>query len=264
MVAARQHYNVTLVVLALAATAYALQQTMVVPALPALEDDLDTSTSWITWVFTGFLLSAAVLTPILGKLGDRFGKERLLVISLALFFLGTVGCIVAWSAGSLIAFRIASGAGGAVFPLSFGIIRDEFPPEKVKVGMGLLSAVFGIGGGFGLVFSGLIIDHASWRWLFVCGAVPVGLATLLVHRYVPESPIRSPSSVDVPGALLLSGTLVALLLPLTEGAAWGWTSPATLGLVGLSIVLAIVFILVERRVAEPLMDMDVFVDDRSC
>jgi EmrB/QacA subfamily drug resistance transporter len=256
----RPHYNVTLTVLALAATTYALQQTMVVPALAVLQGDLDTSTTWITWVFTGFLLSAAVLTPILGKLGDRYGKERLLVISLGLFFLGTVGCACAWSVGSLIGFRIASGTGAAVFPLSFGIIRDEFPREKVKVGMGLLSAVFGIGGGFGLVFSGLIVDHLSWRWLFVAGAVPVALATLLVHRYVPESPVRSPSRIDMPGAVLLSGTLVALLLPLTEGDSWGWTSAATLAFFGASLVLATAFVLVEQRVAAPLLDLEVFVE----
>jgi EmrB/QacA subfamily drug resistance transporter len=260
MTASRQHYNVTLAVLALAATTYALQQTMVVPALPVLQEDLDTSTTWITWVFTGFLLSAAVLTPILGKLGDRFGKERLLVLSLGCFFVGTIGCAFAWDVGSLIAFRIASGAGGAVFPLSFGIIRDEFPPEKVKVGMGLLSAVFGIGGGFGLVVSGLIIDNASWRWLFVAGAVPVAFATLLVHRFVPESPVRSPSRIDVPGAVLLSATLVALLLPLTEGADWGWTSPATLGLFAASVVFGALFVLVELRASAPLLDMHVFVE----
>ena len=83
MAGERRHHNATLAVLTLAATAYALQQTMVVPALPTLQRELDTSTTWVTWVFTGFLLSAAVWTPILGKLGDRFGKERLLVLSLA-------------------------------------------------------------------------------------------------------------------------------------------------------------------------------------
>ncbi|HET9937424.1 MAG TPA: MFS transporter, partial [Gaiella sp.] len=88
MTAARQHYNLTLGVLTLAAAAYALQQTMVVPALPELQRELGASTAWVTWVMTGFLLAAAVLTPILGKLGDRFGKERLLVVALGLFLLG--------------------------------------------------------------------------------------------------------------------------------------------------------------------------------
>jgi EmrB/QacA subfamily drug resistance transporter len=260
MSAARQHYNVTLAILTLAATSYALQQTMVVPALPVLERELDTSTTWTTWVFTGFLLSAAVLTPILGKLGDQFGKERLLVLSLTCFLLGSVGCACAWNIGSLIGFRLAAGAGAAVFPLSFGIIRDEFPPEKVKVGIGLLSAVFGIGGGLGLVFSGLITDHASWRWLFVAGAVPVAFAIVLVHRFVPESPIRSDSRVDVPGAALLAGTLVAFLVALSEGASWGWTSAATLVLFAVAAVLAVAFAFLELHHDAPLIDMHVFAE----
>src|SRR4029453_18956199 len=121
-----------------------------------------------------------------------------------------VGCAFAPDIWTLIAFRIVSGAGGAVFPLSFGIIRDEFPPEKVKVGIGLLSSVFGVGGGLGIVFSGLIVEYLSWRWLFVAGAIPVAAAILLVHRYVPESPIKSRTRLDVPGAVLLAGALVSL------------------------------------------------------
>jgi EmrB/QacA subfamily drug resistance transporter len=256
----RQHYNLTLGILTLAGAAYALQQTMVVPALPVLQTELDATTTWVTWVFTGFLLTAAVFTPILGKLGDRFGKERILVVSLVLFFAGTVGCALAWDIWALIGFRAASGAGAAVFPLSFGIIRDEFPPAKMKVGVGMLSAVFGVGGGFGLVLAGLIVDNLSWRWLFIVGAAPVGVSILLVRRFVPESPVRSPSRIDVPGATLLSLTLVAFLVALSEGDSWGWTSTATLGLLVASVVFAVAWVLVELRVAEPLIDMRVFAE----
>ena len=185
---------------------------MVIPALPVIQEELDTTTAWATWVLTVFLLVASVATPILGKLGDQYGKGRLLVISLGIFLFGCIGCAFAWSIGSLIAFRALAGCGAAVFPLSFAIIRDEFPPEKVGVGIGLVSAVFGVGGGFGIVLSGLIVDHLSWRWLFVFGLVGVALALALVARFVPESPIKTPSRVDLPGALLLSGGLVAFLL----------------------------------------------------
>ena len=139
---------------------------MVIPALPTLQQELGTTTTWVTWVLTGFLLSASVATPLLGKLGDQHGKERLLVISLGLFFLGSVGATFAWDISSLIGCRIVQGAGGAVFPLSFSIIKDEFPREKVGVAVGVVSAVFGVGGGLGLVLSGLIVDHLSWRWIF--------------------------------------------------------------------------------------------------
>jgi EmrB/QacA subfamily drug resistance transporter len=255
MEAGRQHYNVTLAILTLAGTAFALQQTMVIPALPALQRDLHTTTTWVTWVLTIFLLVASVATPLLGKLGDQYGKERLLVIALAIFLLGCIGAAAAWNIWSLIAFRAVQGAGGAVFPLSFGIIRDEFPPDKVGLGIGLISAVFGVGGGFGTVLSGLIVDHASWRWLFIVGAVPIAVSVVLVHRFVPESPIKTPSRVDVVGASLLSGGLIAMLLALTEGENWGWTSVRIASLAVAAAVFLVAWGLAELRVAEPMVDM---------
>src|SRR5437899_6096507 len=162
---------------------------MVIPALPALQHDLHTTTTWVTWVLTVFLLVASVATPILGKLGDQYGKERLLLISLSLFLVGSIGAAAAWNIWSLIAWRAVQGAGAAVFPLSYGIIRDEFPPEKVGVGIGLVSAVFGSGGGCGIVLSGVIVDNVSWRWLFIVGAVGIGVALVLVQRFLPAPPL---------------------------------------------------------------------------
>jgi EmrB/QacA subfamily drug resistance transporter len=257
--AERQHYNVTLAILTIAGTAYALQQTMVIPALPALQRELHTTTTWVTWVLTILLLVASVSTPILGKLGDQHGKERLLVISLVLFFVGCAGAAAAWNIWILIVFRAVQGLGAAVFPLSFGIIRDEFPREKVGVGIGLLSAVFGVGGGFGIVFSGLIVDHLSWRWLFILGAIPVAIAALLVHRFVPESPIKTPSRVDFLGASLLSAGLVCLLLALTEGESWGWGSGRVGGLFAGAVVFLAAWVFAELNVPEPMVDMRVFV-----
>ena len=257
--AERQHYNITLAILTVAGTAYALQQTMVIPALPTLQRELHTTTTWVTWVLTALLLVASVSTPILGKLGDQYGKERLLVISLVLFFIGCVGAAAAWNIWALIFFRAFQGLGAAVFPLSFGIIRDEFPREKVGVGIGLISAVFGVGGGFGIVFSGLIVDHLSWRWLFIFGALPVALAAVLVHRFVPESPIKTASRVDFLGGLLLSAGLVFLLVALTEGETWGWTSARVAGLFAGAAVFLALWVVAELHVPEPMVDMRVFV-----
>jgi EmrB/QacA subfamily drug resistance transporter len=255
----RQHYNVTLAALTLAGTAFAFQQTMVVPALPVLQRELSTTTTWATWVLTVFLLVASVATPILGKLGDQYGKARVLVISLSLFLAGCIGCAFAWDIWSLIAFRALAGTGAAVFPLSFAIIRDEFPPEKVGVAIGLVSSVFGVGGGFGIVLSGLIVDHLSWRWLFIFGSIGIGLAILLVARFVPESPVKFPSRVDVPGAALLSGGLIAFLVALTEGENWGWTSGRIVSLFATAAVLLVLWVLVELHVPEPMVDMRMMV-----
>jgi EmrB/QacA subfamily drug resistance transporter len=251
----RQHHNLTLAILVFAGIAFALQQTMVIPALPVLKDEFDTSTAWATWLLTGFLLSASVATPLLGKLGDQHGKERLLVISLSLFLVGSLGAALAPSIAWLIAARVVQGAGGAVFPLSFAIIKDEFPPEKVGPAVGAVSAVFAIGGGLGLVLSGLLIDHLSWRWIFWVGAAFVAVAVVLVYLFVPESPIKTPSRLDWVGALLLSAGLVALLLGLTEGDRWGWDSAQILGLFAAAVVLLLLWGFVETRVPEPMVDM---------
>jgi EmrB/QacA subfamily drug resistance transporter len=258
--AQRQHYNVTLAILTIAGTAYALQQTMVIPALPAFQRELHASTTWVTWVLTMLLLVASVATPIMGKLGDQYGKERLLLISLVIFFAGCVGAAASWNIWSLIFFRAIQGFGAAVFPLSFGIIRDEFPPEKIPIAIGLISAVFGIGGGFGIVVSGLIVDHMSWRWLFIFGAIPIGLSAILVHRFVPESPIRTASRVDILGAILFSLGLILLLLALTEGESWGWESGRVLGLFGGAALFLALWVVAELRVPEPMVDMHVFVE----
>ncbi len=253
--AIRQHHNVTLAALTFAGIAFALQQTLVIPALPALQRDLHTTTTWVTWLLTGFLLVASVATPLLGKLGDQYGKERLLLISMGIFFLGSVGCLLAPNIWVLIACRAVQGAGGAVFPLSFSIIKDEFPPEKMGFGIGVVSSVFAIGGSAGIVLSGVIVDHASWRWLFGIGAIGVGIALLLIHFFVPESPVKTPSRLDIPGAFLLSGGLVAFLIALSEGENWGWGSTPTLALLAAALVLLVAWGAVETRVPEPMVDM---------
>jgi EmrB/QacA subfamily drug resistance transporter len=239
--------------------AFALMQTFLIPALPRLETDLHTSTTWVTWTVTAYLLTGSVATPLIGKLGDQHGKVRMMLVALALFLVGSIGAIVAWNVGSLIVFRAIQGVGGAVFPLSYAIIRDEFPPQRVGVAMGLVSAVLGVGGGLGIVASGLILDHASWRWLFVVSAAIVAVALVLVWRFVPESPIKTPSRVDVPGSVAFSGAMVALLLGLTEGDGWGWLSGRTLGLFLAAIALFVVWVAIELRVAQPLVDMRMFV-----
>ncbi|HKQ17657.1 MAG TPA: MFS transporter, partial [Solirubrobacterales bacterium] len=251
----RQHHNVTLAVLVTGALAYALSQTMIAPALPRIQAELDTTTTLVTFALTGYLLTASIATPIVGRLGDMFGKERLLVITLTIFGLGSLVCALSHSIELLIAGRAIQGVGGAIFPLSFGIIRDEFPREKVATGIGLISATFGIGGGAGLVISGLIVDHVAYEWIFWLALIVVIPAALATHRFVPESPIKSPARIDWGGAALLSGGLVSLLVAVSEGNTWGWESPAFLGLIAVAAILIVTWIRYEARHPEPLVDM---------
>ena len=256
---ARRHYRSTLAALTFAGCAYALLQTMVVPALPSLREDLHTSTTWVTWVLTGFMLVAAVSTPLIGKLGDQYGKERLLVICLTVLFVGCVLATFAWDIWSLIAARAVQGFGAGLFPLAFAIVKDEFPAEKTGLAVGIVSSVFAVGGGFGLVLAGVFVDYLSWRWMFGVSAAAVGVSIVLVHRFVPESPIKTPSRVDVPGAVLLSAGLGTFLVALSEGDSWGWGARPTIGLFAVSVAALWAWVLVEQRVADPMIDLRMFV-----
>jgi MFS family permease len=153
-------------VLALGCGVFALLQTLVAPALPVLQHDLHASTAGVSWVFTSFLLAASVATPIAGRLGDMFGKRRVLVFSLSCLVAGSLLAAVATTLPVLIAARTIQGLGGAVYPLTFGIIRDEFPRERVAGAIALVSSLLGIGGGLGIVLAGPILDHLSYHWLF--------------------------------------------------------------------------------------------------
>lgn len=252
---ARRHYGVTLAVLALAALAYALLQTMVAPALPEIQHELGASTTSVTWVLTVYLLTASVATPILGRLGDMFGKERTLVAVLALFALGSLISALSHSLALLVAGRAVQGAGGAVFPLAFGIIRDEFPRERVATGIGLISATFGIGGGGGLVLSGLIVDNLSYEWIFWFGLIVVLVAMVATHLFVPESPVKSPARIDWTGAALLSTGLVLMLLAVSQGNDWGWGSARIVGLFAAAAAIFVLWVRFEQRQPKPLVDI---------
>jgi EmrB/QacA subfamily drug resistance transporter len=230
-------------------------QTLVVPALPFFQREFDTSANGVAWIVTGFLLSSSVLTPVLGKLGDAHGKKRMLVISLTVFGLGALGAAAAPTLGWLIFFRVVQGTGAAVFPLSFGIIRDQFPAPKVGFGIGVVSSVFGAGGGVGLVMSGVILEHLEWHWLFLLGGIPVLVAAAIIARYVPESPATAPTKPDYAGAAVLSLALAALLLGISQGSSWGWSSAAVLGLLTAAGVLLVTWVGIERRVIEPMVDL---------
>jgi len=157
----RPHTTRTLLILGVAALAYALAQTTLVPAIPELMRGLHTDESGVTWTLTAYLVAAAVFTPLLGRLGDIYGKRRLLVVALVVFGAGSVISAISSDLWLVVAGRVVQGVGGGIFPLCFAIIRDEFPRDRVARGIGLMSAIAGIGGGLGLVLGGVLVDQAS-------------------------------------------------------------------------------------------------------
>jgi EmrB/QacA subfamily drug resistance transporter len=251
----RQSANATFAALGTGAMAYVLLQSLVVPALPTLQAELHTSQSTVSWIFTAYLLSASVATPVLGRLGDMFGKERMLVIVLIALTAGSLVAALTSSIAVMIAARVLQGVGGAVFPLAFGIIRDEFPRERVAGAIGGISTLLGVGGGLGIVLAGPIVDHLGYHWLFWIPLVMTALATVATFLFVPESPVKTQGTVNFGAAALLSGWLVALLLGVSEGSNWGWSSARVLGLFVAAAILFVAWVAVELRAREPLVDV---------
>ena len=241
--------------LSLGGLAFAVLQSLVAPALSTIGRELNASTSDVSWVITAYLLSASVLTPILGRLGDMAGKRRVLIGVLATLAAGTLLAALAPNLAVLIVARALQGAAGAILPLSIGMVRDELPRERVSVMVGLLSAIFGIGAGVGIVAAGPIVEHLSWHWLFWLPLALVVIALLGAVFGMKESPIRTPGRLDLLGTGILSVALIALLLAISKGQAWGWGEARTVGLLALGAVALVAFVLVELRVAEPLVDM---------
>ena len=241
--------------LSLGGLSFAVLQSLVAPALSTIGKDLDVATSDASWILTAYLLSAAVLTPVLGRLGDMVGKRRMLIVVLSLLLVGTVLAALAPNLGILIIGRALQGAAGAIMPLSIGVVRDELPKERVSVTIGLLSAIFGVGAGVGIVAAGPIVENLSWHWLFWMPAALIVIALLGVIFGMPESPVRKPGRLDVAGTLVLAVGLVSILLAITEGEKWGWDSFETIALLVLGVVALAVFVVVELRVANPLIDI---------
>ncbi len=251
----RTHPNVTLAVLALGGLSYAMLSSLVVPALPTMEQELHTTETGITWLLTGYLLAASVGTAIIGRLGDMYGKEKLLLWTLAILTVGTLLAAVSTSLPMLIAARVIQGVAGGIFPLAFGIVRDEFPAEKVAGGIGLLSAILGVGGGAGIVLSGVIVEHLDYHWLFWIPLVAIVAAAILTWRLVPESPVRVPGRVNWLAAALMTIGISAVLLAISQTTEWGWVSAKTAGLTLAGFAFVAAWIAVEVRSDTPLVDM---------
>jgi len=252
---ARGDHRLTMVVLSLGAIAYGLLQCFAIPALPEIQHELHATPNATSWVLTAFLLSASVLTPILGRLGYMYGKERLLLIALTIMSLGSLLSAVATSMGPLLAGRALQGAAGGLFPLAFAIIRDEFPPEKVAAGLGIFSSLLGIGSGAGVVLAGPIVDGLGYHWLFWIPLIVGAVAAVATWAFVPESPVKTGGRVDWAGAALLSVGLLALLLAVSRTTEWGWGSAKTLGLGAIGALILAFWVRAEHRVRDPLVDM---------
>ncbi len=232
-------------------------QTLVIPLIPSFPGILGTDATNASWVITVTLLAAAVITPVSGRLGDLYGKRRILLASVVVLIAGSV---VAALAGSLLPMVIGRGLQGCamgVIPLGISIMRDILPADRVGTAIAVMSATLGVGGAIGLPVSAVIAESSSWRVLFWLSAALGTVCLTLLWTVVPDSPVRAPGGIDVPGVVGLAAGLVCLLLAITKGGTWGWASPVTLGLFASAVVIFVSWGAYQLRARYPLVDLRV-------
>ncbi|MGA9775016.1 MAG: MDR family MFS transporter [Candidatus Dormiibacterota bacterium] len=244
----------------------ALDQTVVGTALPTIVTDLGGNSVYV-WVVTAYLLTSTVTVPVYGKLSDIFGRKLMLILGISLFLVGSALSGLSQNMGELIAFRGLQGLGaGALFPISLAVIGDLFTPRERGKYQGFFGAVFGVAFLVGPFLGGFITDNISWHWVFYVN-VPIGIVALaVIGMILPNHRAEGPRpKIDYLGTLIFTAAVIPLLIGLTEkglttasGQAVGWMTWQVGGLLGLSVVLGIVFLFVESRVAEPIVPLDLF------
>ncbi|RBQ17442.1 MFS transporter [Spongiactinospora rosea] len=242
-------------VLSLCGISVALMQTMVVPIIPDLPRLLSATPAAASWVITATLLAAAVCNPVGGRLGDMYGKRRMMLVSLGMMIAGSLICALSDSLWVVVAGRAIQGCAIGVIPLGISIMRDVLPPARLGSAMALMSATLGAGAGVGMPLAAFVAQRADWHALFWAAAGMGALALALVLLVVRESPVRAPGRFDFAGAAGLTAGLLCLLLAISKGGDWGWGSPITLGLFGAAAIILPLWGWLESRVRHPLIDL---------
>lgn len=232
----------------------ALDQTIVSTALPTIVSELG-GMEHLSWVVTAYLLASTAATPLWGKLGDQYGRKRLFQTAIVIFLIGSALCGMAQNMPQLIAFRALQGlGGGGLMVLSMAIVGDLVPPRDRGRYQGLFGAVFGATSVLGPLLGGVFTEHLSWRWVFYVN-LPVGVVALAVIATVLRIPRKSTKHViDYLGTFLIAAVATCLVLVASlGGTTWDWASPQIVGLAVLGVLLAVAFVAVERRAAEPVL-----------
>jgi EmrB/QacA subfamily drug resistance transporter len=236
-----------------------LDSTVVALALPSIERDLGASRAEVQWILNGYLLVIAALVVSAGRLGDMFGRRVVFAIGLTTFGAGSVLAGAAWSPEAVIVGRLVQGAGAAAtLPLSLALVTDAFPARRRPQAIGVWTAISSLALGIGPLIGGFLVD-ADWRLIFWINVPVCAVGVAIVAFAVRESRDESAGHrLDIPGLVLLSGGLTAIVLPLAESQQWGFGSPATIGLLAAGVVGLIGFYFVERRARQPIVDFELF------
>lgn len=247
--------TVVVAVLCTAGILASLVQTIIIPLVPHLPELLHTDAADASWAVTVTLLTGAIMTPIAGRLGDMYGKRRVLALCLGSLVAGSALCSLTSSLLPVTLGRALQGVAMGVIALGISIMRDELPAERVGGGIAMMSATIGIGGAIGMPVAAVVAEHADWHVVFAATGALAVAALAAVYRWVPESPVRSGGRFDAVGAAGLAAGLAAFLLAVTEGAAWGWGSARTLGCLAAAAVVFALWAWHQLRVPGPLVDL---------
>ncbi|GAA3616392.1 hypothetical protein GCM10022419_122140 [Nonomuraea rosea] len=249
--------NGIVTVMVVAGIVASLTSTLVVPMISKLPPQLGTTASNASWVVTATLLAGAVTTPVMGQLGDMYGKRRMMVICSVPLVLGCVVCALASDLATMVVGRGLQGMGMGMIPLGISALRDVLPPERLGPSIALMSSSIGIGGALGLPVAAAVAEYASWRVLFWAAAALGLLVAVPIRALVSATPAAARGRVDIVGALGLSAGLVCLLLGVSKGGDWGWASGTTLGLLAAAVVVLLAWGRWELRNGDPLVDLRV-------
>ncbi len=237
----------------------AIDATVIATAVPSVVADLG-GFAQFPWLFSVYLLAQAVTVPVYGKLADVFGRKPVMLFGIALFLLGSVLCGLAWGMGALIAFRAVQGLGaGAVQPMSMTLVGDLYSLEERAKVQGYIASVWGISSVVGPTLGGVFSEYVSWRWIFFVNIPLCLIAAATIGLRFHERVERRRPRIDYAGAGVLTVALTLLVLGLLEGGqAWAWRSPQSAGVLGAGVVLLVVFVLIERRAADPVVPLRLF------
>lgn len=251
-----QHGLFLIIIMAVLGLLTIFVETMLVPALPTIAEDLTVQSSDLAWVLTTYTLAGAVSIPIIGKMGEMWGRKRVLLTIMAIYMVGLIGSAVSWDLLSLIISRTLQGIGMGAIPLLMGMAKDNLPLHMVPMGIGLISAMIGVGAALGFVIGGLLISIIGWKDAFWVVLPIVVLMVAIVYRSVPDTQVKRRTKMDLMGAVLLGVGLLTLLLAVSRGSIWGWASIITIGLIACSIAFFIAFFIREKNHDEPIIRLD--------